>query len=89
MGLQGHVEGKPDHFFVAFTKTRPQRTQECFIGTQDLVAIDRTGARGEWVASETLIRALVAAQLYDQALQEVQYAQRIWGDAPVLQATFA
>ncbi len=56
---------------------------------QQMVAIDRTGVRGGTVASEALIRALVAAQLYDQALQEIQYAQRIWGDAPVLQATFA
>ena len=29
------------------------------------------------------------AQLYDDALREVQYAQRVWGDSPQLQATSA
>ena len=36
-----------------------------------------------------MIRALGAAGLYDDALREVQYAQRVWGDTPVLQATSA
>jgi soluble lytic murein transglycosylase len=36
-----------------------------------------------------LIRALTAAGLYEDALKEVQYAQRVWGDSPQLQATFA
>ena len=56
---------------------------------QQMVVIDRTSLRGGSVASEALIRALVAARLHDQALQEVQYAQRLSGDSPVLQATFA
>ena len=41
------------------------------------------------VPNEDLIRALAAAELYDDALREVQYAQRVWGDSPQLQATFA
>ena len=36
-----------------------------------------------------VIRALAAAELYDDALQEIEYAQRVWGDSPVLQATVA
>jgi peptidoglycan lytic transglycosylase len=36
-----------------------------------------------------LIRALMTAGLFDDALREVQYAQRIWGDSPALQATSA
>jgi soluble lytic murein transglycosylase len=36
-----------------------------------------------------VIRALIAASLLDDALREVQYAQRTWGDSPQLQATFA
>ena len=41
------------------------------------------------VPTDELIRALAAAQLYDEALREVQYAQRVWGDSPQLQATSA
>ena len=36
-----------------------------------------------------LMRALTALQLYDDALREVQYAQRVWGDSAPLQATTA
>ena len=39
--------------------------------------------------TETLIRDLTALQLYDEALREVQYAQRVWGDSAALQATTA
>ena len=41
------------------------------------------------VPTHDLIRALTAAELYDDALKEIQYAQRVWGDSPQLQATFA
>lgn len=41
------------------------------------------------VPTDDLIRALTAAGLYADALKEVQYAQRIWGDSPQLQATSA
>jgi soluble lytic murein transglycosylase len=41
------------------------------------------------VPTDDLIRALAAAGLYDDALREVQYAQRVYGDSPQLQATFA
>ena len=39
--------------------------------------------------TDALIRELVSLQLYDDALREVQYAQRQWGDSPQLQATTA
>ena len=39
--------------------------------------------------TETLVRALTAAGMYDEALMEVQYAQAAWGDSPQLQATSA
>jgi peptidoglycan lytic transglycosylase len=39
--------------------------------------------------TEALMRDLTALQLYDDALREVQYAQRVWGDSPPLQATTA
>ncbi len=41
------------------------------------------------VRTDDLIRALTAAGLYEDALKEVQYAQRVWGDSPQLQATHA
>jgi soluble lytic murein transglycosylase len=36
-----------------------------------------------------LVQALIAAGLYRPALNELQYAQRVWGDSPPLQATIA
>jgi soluble lytic murein transglycosylase len=39
--------------------------------------------------TDALMRELTALQLYDAALREVQYAQRIWGDSSQLQATTA
>lgn len=39
--------------------------------------------------TEALMRDLTSLQLYDEALREVQYAQRIWGDSAPLQATTA
>jgi soluble lytic murein transglycosylase len=41
------------------------------------------------VPTDAVIRALVAAPLYGDALAEVQHAQRMWGDSPQLQATVA
>ena len=39
--------------------------------------------------TETRIRALLAAGLYDDALNELRYAQRTWGGSPELDATMA
>jgi soluble lytic murein transglycosylase len=39
--------------------------------------------------TDELIRALTGAGLYDDALKEVAYAQKVWGDSAQLQATFA
>jgi soluble lytic murein transglycosylase len=36
-----------------------------------------------------LVRALIRAGLYRPALNELQYAQKVWGDSPTLQATIA
>jgi soluble lytic murein transglycosylase len=41
------------------------------------------------VPTESLIRELVAAELFDAAGREIRYAQRAWGDAATLQATLA
>jgi soluble lytic murein transglycosylase len=47
------------------------------------------GAPPDAVPNDGVIRALAAAELYEEALREVQYAQRVWGDSPQLQATAA
>jgi len=40
-------------------------------------------------ANHEVIRALLELKLYDQALDELRYAQKVWGDAPPIQATIA
>jgi soluble lytic murein transglycosylase len=37
--------------------------------------------------NEAVVRALLALNLYDQALDELRYAQKAWGDSPAIQAT--
>jgi soluble lytic murein transglycosylase len=41
------------------------------------------------IPTDSVIRALVGLELYDVALREVQYAQRVWGNSPQLEATVA
>jgi peptidoglycan lytic transglycosylase len=36
----------------------------------------------------SIVRSLLALELYDQAVDELRYAQRVWGDSSVIQATF-
>jgi soluble lytic murein transglycosylase len=38
--------------------------------------------------TDALIRQLVGLELYDDALKELEYARRVWGDSPAIQATF-
>lgn len=40
-------------------------------------------------ANGTVIRALLAAEMFDDALNELRYAQRMWGDSSAIQATVA
>ena len=37
--------------------------------------------------NEHVVRALLGLELYDQALDELRYAQRVWNDSPAIQAT--
>ena len=39
--------------------------------------------------NEPAVRALLAVERYDEALHELRYAQRAWGDSPAVQATIA
>jgi peptidoglycan lytic transglycosylase len=38
-------------------------------------------------ANAPIVRALLAIDLYDQAVDELHFAQKAWGDSPVIQAT--
>jgi soluble lytic murein transglycosylase len=40
-------------------------------------------------ANEPAIRALLSVGRYDEALRELRYAQRVWGDSAAIQATIA
>ena len=42
---------------------------------------------GPLPANEHVIRALLAIDLYDQAIDELHYAQKVWGDSSPIQAT--
>ncbi|HEX3645778.1 MAG TPA: transglycosylase SLT domain-containing protein [Vicinamibacterales bacterium] len=37
--------------------------------------------------NEAIVRALLGLDLYDQALDELHYAQKVWGDSSAIQAT--
>jgi soluble lytic murein transglycosylase len=37
--------------------------------------------------NEHVVRALLGLELFDQALDELHYAQRVWSDSPAIQAT--
>ncbi len=37
--------------------------------------------------NEAIVRTLLGLELYDQALDELHYAQKTWGDSPAIQAT--
>lgn len=39
--------------------------------------------------NEQLVRALLGLGLYDQAINELKYAQRVWGDSPAIRATLS
>jgi soluble lytic murein transglycosylase len=39
--------------------------------------------------NQEVIRALLGLGLYEQAADELRYAQRVWGDTPAIQATIA
>jgi soluble lytic murein transglycosylase len=53
------------------------------------LATSGVAARPETLPSDSVMRELIALQLYEDALREVQYAQRQWGDSAQLQATTA
>jgi soluble lytic murein transglycosylase len=41
------------------------------------------------IPTASVVRELIAVEMYDAALKELQYAQRQWGDTPAIEATIA
>ena len=59
-------------------------------GTIQTVSVATAASPGfEPIPTDATIRSLIALELYDVALREIQYAQHVWGDTPQLQATIA
>ena len=54
-----------------------------------ILRTDAAAAPAPLVPTDALVRALVGLELYDAALDEVEYARRQWGDSVALQATAA
>lgn len=51
---------------------------------------DEEDASGESLPpNQELVRALLGAGLYHQAVKELQYAQKVWGDSAAIRATLA
>jgi tetratricopeptide (TPR) repeat protein len=55
----------------------------------DVVNADQRKAPSTPPPTASVIRTLLHAGLYDDAMTELQYAQRTWGDTPALRATQA
>lgn len=56
---------------------------------EPVVRTDPGAGPGPLVPTDAVIRALVTLELYDAALDEVEYARKLWGDSAALQATSA
>ena len=63
--------------------SRPGSTVGATVQTVNAAAV------GSAPPTEGVIRSLIAAGLFDDALKEVEFAQGAWGDSPRLQATVA
>ena len=63
-------------------------TRGTALGIAETIA-DAPADRPPLPPNAPIVRALLALDLYDQALDELHYAQKNWGDSPVNQATLA
>jgi soluble lytic murein transglycosylase len=79
-----HLEGQvPERRLVSDVRTEPQLPLPVAAASAD-----EAPALPPLPPNERLVRALLELELYDQALDELRYAQKTWGDSPAIQATF-
>jgi soluble lytic murein transglycosylase len=69
--------GTPQPRLVRDTSTNPPSTDDAGAPSPTLPP------------NEGVVSALLASELYDQALDELHYAQRVWSDSSAIQATIA
>ena len=78
-----HLDGRaPQRRLVADVRTDPQSPAA---GAQLLP--DEAPPLPPLPPNEHIVRALLGLDLYDQALDELHYAQKAWGDSSAIQAT--
>ena len=70
---------------MAATRLDGRVPQRSLVVDTSLADIDAPALR--LPPNQHVIRALLALDLYDQALDELHYAQRVWGDSSSVQAT--
>ncbi|PYR57516.1 MAG: hypothetical protein DMF85_13405, partial [Acidobacteria bacterium] len=78
---------------LAAKQLEARRALDAQLSSPDLArpasAVARQVAASDPPPTAPLIKRLLAAGLLDDALNELKYAQRVWGDSPPLQATVA
>src|SRR6266851_4787702 len=80
-----HLAGREPHFrLVADARSDPQSPAA---GAQP--PPDEAAPLTPLPPNEHIVRALLGLALYDQALDELHYAQKVWGDSSAIQATIA
>jgi soluble lytic murein transglycosylase len=52
------------------------------------VAPSGSGTAANVPPTDAVIRQLIGLELYEDAVRELQYAQRVWGDSPAIHATY-
>ena len=77
--LRPSREQAPRHLASAGAAVRPARRRSEF-GMPIIAALPLP-------PNEPVVRALLGLELYDQALDELHYAQKVWGDSSAIQAT--
>jgi soluble lytic murein transglycosylase len=79
-----HLDGRaPQSRLVADARSDPQSPA----GAQPIQ--DEAPPLPPLPPNEHIVRALLDLELYDQALDELHYAQKVWGDSPAIQASIA
>jgi soluble lytic murein transglycosylase len=53
------------------------------------IVASRDGGTANAIPTDAVIRQLIGLELYDDAVRELQYAERAWGDSPAIHATYA